>query len=250
MWRGAISSAGGRRLPLGMKVLLAALLAAQIAWRSHEALVSTRPAPLPAPPPPAWIAAASLGEPVPMAGLLALWLQTAGDAPGASLPFADLDYARLEAWLFTLLALDPQADSPLLLASHVYAQVPDPMKQRRMLDFTYRAFFADPDRRWRFLAHAALVAKHRLHDLPLALHYARAVAEEARGDAVPHWARQMPIFILEEMGELEAARIELGAWLESGAVRDPRERRFLTERLLEMERRAGAVEKPSAVSSP
>lgn len=215
--------------------LFFALLAAQIGWRALQPAPIARAEALDAPPPPTVLRAASLGEPIPVAGLLALRLQAFDNQPGISLPFAALDYGRVAAWLNALLELDPRADYPLLMASHLYVQVPDPAKQRAMLEFTYRAFFAAPDDRWRWLAHAAIIAKHRLHDLPLALKYARAVAKYARGPGVPHWAQQMPIFILEDMGELEAARIELGALLATGTIVDPQEKHFLTERYLELE---------------
>jgi len=54
---------------------------------------------------------------------------------------------------------------------------------------------------------------------------------------VPLWARQMEIFILEDMNELEAARIMLGGLLERGDIRDPNELRFLRHRLEELEKR-------------
>jgi hypothetical protein len=58
---------------------------------------------------------------------------------------------------------------------------------------------------------------------------------------VPLWAKQMEIFILEDMNELEAAKVMLGGLLESGAVTDPGELRFLQQRLQELEARmAGA----------
>jgi hypothetical protein len=41
------------------------------------------------------------------------------------------------------------------------------------------------------------------------------------------------------MNELQAARILLGGLLESGAIRDPAEARFLRQRLEELERKAG-----------
>jgi hypothetical protein len=47
----------------------------------------------------------------------------------------------------------------------------------------------------------------------------------------------MEIFILEDMNELEAARIMLGGLIESGTVTDPAELRFLRQRLEEMEKR-------------
>ena len=151
---------------------------------------------------------------------------------------------RLVAWLDTLLELDPHANYPLLMASNLYAQVPDPARQRLMLDFTYRQFLANPAQRWRFLAHAALIAKHSLHDLPLALQYARAIQSHARGANIPHWASQMPIFILEDMGEIDAAQIELGALLASGSITDPQESHFLTERYQELAAAASKARQP------
>ena len=83
----------------------------------------------------------------------------------------------------------------------------------------------------------SLIAKHRLGDLPLALRYARAIDRQARDPRAPLWAKQMEVFILEDMNELEAARIMLGGLLATGRIRDPVERRFLQQRLEELEQR-------------
>ena len=206
------------------------LLALQIGWRSQQAAPNARAESLAPPPSVSSVRLSSLGETITASGLLALRLQAFDNQPGISIPFAALDYARLSAWLDTLLTLDPRSNYSMLMASHLYAQVPDPTKQRLMLDFTYRQFLADPARRWRFLAHAALIAKHRLNDLPLALRYARAIQSHAQDPQIAHWASQMPIFILEDMGEVEAAKIELGALLATGSITDPQERHFLTAR--------------------
>jgi hypothetical protein len=107
------------------------------------------------------------------------------------------------------------------------------------LEFVYEEFLRDPDRRWPWLAHAALLAKHRLKDLALARRYAAAVDRHTTAPDVPLWAKQMEIFILEDMDELEAAKIMLGGLLESGAIRDPAEARFLAERLKALEARLG-----------
>jgi hypothetical protein len=48
----------------------------------------------------------------------------------------------------------------------------------------------------------------------------------------------MEVFILEDMNELEAAKIMLGGLLATGRIRDPQERRFLQGRLEELERRS------------
>ncbi len=217
------------------------LLALQISWRTQQAAPIASAESLTFPPNATSIRLATLDEPITASGLLSLRLQAFDNQPGVSIPFAALDYARLTAWLDTLLALDPNAQYPLLMASHLYAQVPDPIRQRKMLDFTYRQFLAAPAQRWRFLAHAALIAKHRLHDLPLALTYARAIQVHAKDANIPHWASQMPIFLLEDIGEIEAAKIELGALLATGSITDPQENHFLTERYQDM---VAAASKP------
>ncbi|MGH8727970.1 MAG: hypothetical protein ACREV9_07400 [Burkholderiales bacterium] len=174
-----------------------------------------------------------MDEPIATAQLMTLYLQAHDNQPGISIPFRELDYDRVEAWLSTILDLDPASQYPLLMASHLYAQVPDEKKIRRMLAFVYEEFLRDPEGRWRWLAHAAIMAKHRLKDLPLALEYARALAEHSQ--SAPPWARQMHIVLLEDLGEVEAAKILLGGLLESGKVADRHELHFLNQWLERLE---------------
>ena len=47
----------------------------------------------------------------------------------------------------------------------------------------------------------------------------------------------MEIFILEDMNELEAAKIMLGGLLASGRITDPAEAKFLKQRLEQLEAR-------------
>ena len=235
----AISSVPGIVL-----LFLAAALALQLALKALEPRPAATAADLPRAPPTAVLRLASLGEPIAAANLLSLYLQAFDTQPGISIPFKDLDYDRVEDWLIRILQLDPRGQYPLLMASQIYSQVPDEKKQRQMLDLAYRQFLLDPNRRWRWVAHAAIMAKHRLHDLELALRYARAINEHATSGEVPHWARQMYIFVLEDMGEHETAKILLGGLLASGAITDAHEARFLTQRLNTLQ----AAEKSSTMS--
>jgi hypothetical protein len=175
------------------------------------------------------VRAASGFEVIAAGQLLALYLQAFDNQPGVSIPFAALDYDRVERWLQLMLELDPRTQYPLMMASQLYARAPLAEKQRAMLDFVHRKFLEQPEPRWRWLAHAVIVARHRLHDTPRALRYAEDIARHARN--APGWARQMQIFILEDIGEREAATVLLGGLLASGEVTDPQEIRFLTERL-------------------
>ncbi|MEY4729494.1 MAG: hypothetical protein RL020_652 [Pseudomonadota bacterium] len=177
----------------------------------------------------------SIGEPIGLAKFLMLNLQAFDNQPGVSLPFRDLDYSRVRDWLTRILQLDPYAQYPLLFASHLYAEVPQPEKQRLMLDFVYQQFLVDPNRRWPWLAHAVIIARHKLNDLPLAAQYAAAIRRYATGTNVPSWAKQMEIFLRADMNETETARVMLGGLIESGQISDANELYFLTQQLRELE---------------
>ena len=221
-------------VPRWMRWLLPILLVAQIAFRWNEPESVAIAAQLDAPPSSPALRLIALGEPAGLAQIVTLRLQSFDTQPGISIPFRDLDYHNLASWLERILELDAGSGYPLLLASQVYAQVPDDKKQRVMLDFVYQQFLEDPVRRWRWLAHASVMARHRLNNKELALTYARAIAKHANAPTVPSWAKQMHIFLLDEMGEHEAAKILLGGLLASGSVTDPHEKSFLLERLKEI----------------
>jgi hypothetical protein len=106
-----------------------------------------------------------------------------------------------------------------------------------MMDFIYRQYFLDPNRRWPWLAHATFLAKHRLKDMGLALKYAVALQKYTTAKDVPAWVTTMEIFIREDMNELETARMMIGGLLASGRITDRGELNFLDGRLREIEER-------------
>lgn len=226
-------------VPRAVIALLAAALSLQIALAVLKPRPSARAEALSTPPSAATLHALAFGEPIAFAALLTLHLQAFDNQPGISIPFAQLDYGRVSRWLEAILQLDPVSQYPLLMAAQLYGQVPDEGKQRQMCEFVHRQFEQDPNRRWRWLAHCTIMAKHRLHDKRLALAYAEAIARDAT--RAPRWARQMRIFVLEDMGEAQAAAILLGGLLASGELTDPQEIHFLMERL---KRLRGAEKSP------
>ena len=223
-------------VPRVVLVLLAAALVLQAEWHLMRPPPTPRTANLSVPPPSDYLRLLSLGDPLPVAKGLMLWLQAFDNPPGISIPFLDLDYGRVIQWLQRILDLDPRGQYPLLAAARLYADVPSPPKQRQMLDFVYREFLIDPNRRWPWMAHAVFVARHRLHDMKLALKYADALAEFASGPKVPDWAKQMRIFVLADMGDAEAAKVLLGGLIASGEIKDPHELEFLKKRLDQLSR--------------
>ncbi|MEO8717924.1 MAG: hypothetical protein ABI423_06850 [Burkholderiales bacterium] len=236
-------SAGERPLsavPGWLWAALGASLAAQIAVQAVRPAPSAAASDLPPAPTTAALRAASLGEPAAGARLAMLYVQAFDLGAGNALPYRRLDYGRLRAWLRAILDTDPLSAYPLFVASRIYADVDDDARCRTMLDFIHRAFLEDPNRRWQWLAQAALLAKHRLKDLPLARRYAADLERLTTDPGIPLWARQMQIFILEDMNELEAAKIMLGGLLASGMLQDAGERRFLKDHLEALERRSAS----------
>lgn len=227
-----------RAVPRFVLALLVLALLAQLAWHALTPPPSVRVEQLPAPSSHELLSALALGETRTAAALATLWLQFHDTQPGRSVPFREMDYSRVRQWLERILALAPDSDYPLLLAVRIYGQVNDPPRQRIMLGFVRTAFVERPRERWRWLAEAIIIARHRLDDPELALEYARLLNRHTRPGEIPFWARDLQIFVLEDMGELEAARILIGGMLESGEIDDPHELRFLEKRLKMLENRA------------
>jgi len=217
--------------------LLAAGLALQLGLHAVTPEPRAKAQDLTQPPAASLLRLASLGDPIALAKILMLQLQAFDYQSGSKIPYKELDYARVEAWLSRILELDPGGQYPLLAASRLYAEVPDEARQRSMLDFVYRAYLRDPNRRWPWLAHAAFLAKHRLKDMGLALKYAAALQKYTTAKDVPAWATTMEIFIREDMNELETARVMIGGLLASGRITDRGELNFLDGRLREIEER-------------
>lgn len=221
-------------VPRWLRFALLAALALQMLWQTLQPAPQARAADLPAVPALALLRLASLGEPQALAKVSMLYVQSHDEQAGLSLAFRTLDYTRLRDWLDSILALDPRAQYPLLAASEVYAAVSDPPRARLMLDLVYRRYREDPARRWPWLAHAALVARHQLNDMALARQYAQALRTQSGASALPLWARELEIFIAADMGEADSARTLIGALLASGQISDPHELAFLAHRLQQL----------------
>ncbi|MGZ3253550.1 MAG: hypothetical protein ACXU7D_04510 [Burkholderiaceae bacterium] len=225
-------------VPKTALVLLAVGFALQIGWHVSMRPANAKAEDLPPPPSLSSLNIASFGEQIALAKVLMLYVQSFDSQSGLDIPFRHLNYERLQAWLSRVLELDPPAQYPLFAASRIYADGVSETKQRLMFNFIYQQFFTDPDHRWPSLAYASVMAKHRLKDLPLARTYAQAIRLKATGKDVPNWAKEMEIFLLQDMNELESAKVLIGGLLNSGQITDPHEVRFLQEKLTSMEQQA------------
>jgi len=208
--------------------LFAALLALQASWSLHLANDrALQPSPG-APPSAIALRLASLDEPELAGYATALYLQGFDAQAGALLGLRLADAAAICAWLELAYSLNPRSGYALMLAAFDYAgpaHVHDEATRARadaqpapapqpvaplLLDLVERAYVADPARHWRWLAHAAYVARFTLHDDERALRYARRLRAAPDAAGVPRWARELDSFVLRRQDAAEAQRALLG----------------------------------------
>ncbi|GJM05492.1 MAG: hypothetical protein DHS20C09_14830 [marine bacterium B5-7] len=224
-------------VPISVWAALFLSLSLQCYWHWSSSNLEIKRYELPAPPNASLVRLVSLDDSVPAAKWVMLWLQAFDNQPGISIPLKELDYGKVIEWLDLILELDNKIQYPLLAAIRFYAEVVDEKKQRTMVDYISKEFIKNPNERWPFMAHAVYIAKHRIKDQQLALACSKLIRQYATGENVPYWAKQMEIFVLEDMGELESAKILIGGLLDSGELTDSQQINFLSQRLLEIEER-------------
>ncbi len=202
-----------RTPPKWLIALLMLTLGLQAIWKAHM------PPPTPhfqdfnKPPTLEWLRLTTLGDPITMATVWMLWLQTFDDQAGVVIPFQKMDFHHLATWLETILALNPRSEYPLFAAIRVYGFVPNPDKQRTMLHFVHRAYRQDPKHRWPWLALAAVQARHRLNDNNLARSFMDDMQQNIIANELPFWVRGLHARILSEQNELNGARAIMGGLL-------------------------------------
>lgn len=225
-------------MEVSLKALQAGLLAGFIAVKLFVGQDSVPLKNVPAPLPAADLRMLALGEAELAAKLLEFWLLSFDTQSGRIVKYESLNYDNLVGWLETIDRLDPRSGYPGLVAGGVFVEVKDEQRARKMIDFVHRWFLKAPERRWRWQAQAVILAKYRLEDLELARRLAEDLRIKAKNGNIPAWARDMEFLILQQMGEFEAASALVGSLLDSDAVTDPGELRFLTEKLKELKKQA------------
>lgn len=225
-----------RFVPATVLVLLPLLIIGQVYLNLRLPTPKAMAQSLPAVPDTGITRLAGFGDDTALAKYLMLWLQAFDNQPGISIPFRDLDYLRLRQWLEQILSLDPDSNYPLLSASRIYSEVPVADKKRIMLAFVEDEFLKRPLQRWPWMAHAVYVAKHQLGDLDLALDLARKIRERVPSGKAPAWARQMEIYVLEDMDEVESAMVLIGGLLESGRIQDEHELHYLKYKMEQLKK--------------
>lgn len=140
---------------------------------------------------------------------LAVMLQNLGDTGGRVTPLRDYDFDRLAEWFYLMHDLDPQSDYIPYLASFYFGAVNGDEvgeKLRPLVGYLYKVGKSSEGEKWRWLAHGIYLARFKMNDLDYAYDMALDLAELGyKNKDMPHWTRQMPVFILNAKGDKEAA---------------------------------------------
>ena len=169
--------------------------------------------------------------------LLAIRLQLHDNQAGQHFRYSLIDYEVLIEWLDRITEISLGTEYPMLLASRVYTSTGDHARLRAILGFIQRRFDDDPQLHWRRLAEATVIAKYKLQDLELALAMAEKLAQQPPSVEMPNWARDFQFLLLAELNELESAIALIQALLQTNAVHDADEKRFLEGKLLDFQQK-------------
>ena len=180
---------------------------------------------------------AAMGSEQLLGYLLAIRLQLHDNQAGQHFRYSLIDYQVLIEWLDRITEVSPGTEYPMLLASRVYTSTGDQARLRAILGFIQRRFDDDPQLHWRRLAEASVIARHKLQDLELALAMAEKLAQQPASVKMPNWARDFEFLLLAELNELESAIAMIQALLQTDAVHDPDEKRFLQGKLLDFQQK-------------
>lgn len=188
-------------------IFLYLLLACQVGLWTQTRDYKPNLAIVPDVPNPLAIKAISLGDEQFYFRTLAFQLQNAGDTFGRFTALKNYNYVKLYHWFLLLDTLDSKSHFVPSLAGYYYSQTQNVPDVKYVIDYLEGHVTRDEYNRynkWWWLSQAVYLANYRLEDKQLALKLAYELAETPRND-IPLWAKQMPAFIHEQLGEDEQA---------------------------------------------
>lgn len=149
------------------------------------------------------IKANSLGDEQLYFRFLTLILQNAGDTFGRFTALKLYDYKKLSDWFYLLDILDDKSNFVPSIASYYYSQTQRSSDVKYIINYLDDHASKDLVDKWWWLSQAVYLANFKLKNKILALSLAYKLAKIPAN--MPMWARQMPAFIHEQLGEKQQA---------------------------------------------
>ncbi len=134
----------------------------------------------------------------------ALMLQNLGSIGGRDVSLLTMDYSKLEDWFFLEHYLDPESNTVPMLAARYFGAINDNDRLNHVINYLEVAGQRPTNQKWRWLGHAVFLARHIQKDNDRALELAYKLSANKAPD-LGTWAKQMPVFILNEQGDTDLA---------------------------------------------
>ncbi len=168
-------------------------------------------------------------------------LQNLGDSAGDIKPLTSYNYDRLGKWFLLEDYLDPRSDFIPLLAAYYFGATSKAEDLDPVIEYLAKVGRYSGEEKWRWLSHAVYLARFQQEDHDKALKHAYQLASIYR-PGMPLWTKQMPAFVMNDMGNKEAAiQLILGIMADSGTKIHPNELNFMKyyicDRLLDAEQK-------------
>jgi hypothetical protein len=190
-----------------LNIALIAVLGMQLFFWSRTNHIKPDMIIVPEPPTKIGVALQSLGDDQFYFRQVAFKIQNAGDSWGRFTALKLYNYSKLEQWFYLLDSLDSISNFVPSLASYYYAQTQNKADTIHIVNYLSQHARKDMRKKWWWMAQAVYVANHRLGNKELALKLAYELAQDTPYDEdIPMWARQMPAFLHEKLGETAAAK--------------------------------------------
>jgi hypothetical protein len=195
-------------MPRLLPLLLIGLLLAQGAFAS---LLPSAPDSGDIAAPPSLLVAklSSLGEDAFFFRSHSLALQHAGNLNGTIVPYCDMNYRQLAAWLSLLERFDGEAQITPVMAGRLFGNNQNGADTKYVIDYLEARALAHPVTNWRWLGQAVYLARYRLKDQARAQILAHELA--TLPIALPSWARDLEVFVMVDRGDKQGASQLLAA---------------------------------------
>ena len=161
------------------------------------------------------VSAMTLGDPQLAYRILGIMLQNFGETGGRSTVFQDYNYQHLGDWFLLEHFLEPRSDFVPFLAAYYFGASNVKEDLNYVVDYLAKAGKYDMPNKWRWLAQAIFIARFQQEEKEKALEMAYDLAR-IDYPGMPGWSKQMPAFILADLGNKEAAYVFLMQLLQDG----------------------------------
>ncbi len=132
-----------------------------------------------------------------------LALQNFGSV-GESQALKDYNFSHLVSWFRVMDALDPRSNFVPFLAAYYFSATQDASQLTGLIHYLEEVGARPEPGKWRWLAQAAYLARHRMHDTPEALRLAKKLGSVYR-PGMPLWTRNLEAMFTADLGDRQAA---------------------------------------------